>query len=479
MMYQTIVKMNQNMKDQYIFPFLILLAVDFSILSLSFVASYFIRNYTAVAAILPPAHGIIPPLMPYIQLSLFIALLGVVVFDRFGFYAYRIGLDRRVRSSSMIIAITVIYIFLMAFLFNYSGGFSRLTVALALPVSCTSIVFVQHALRRLQFVLVKKGIVFMKTVLIGREARCLDMIQKIQEVHGSQYQILGYISPDENGDPLGKPTSIPLLGDLNALSELLDKKYIDNVIIALTQKENGLVPKLIKLCDERKVAYQIVPDIYDEVSRYIGVNEVSGLPFLPLGETPLCGFGRILKRSMDCLIAAVALIVSSPIIFTVALLIKLDSKGPVFFVQERVGNDGRKFNIYKFRSMIDEAERDTGPKWATANDPRTTRVGRLIRKYNLDELPQFLNVLIGEMSLVGPRPERPYFVDKFKEQIPHYMRRHMVKAGITGWAQVNGLRGDTSVVKRTKYDLYYVQNWSLWFDLKILLKTLTSFKNAY
>ena len=227
------------------------------------------------------------------------------------------------------------------------------------------------------------------------------------------------------------------------------------------------------------MSFQVVPDVYEDVSRFTGFCEVEGLPFLALGETPLSGFGLLMKRFMDCFFAGIALIISSPVMFMVAALIKLDSNGPIFFVQERVGNDGRKFNIYKFRSMIDQAEKDTGPKWATANDPRTTHVGRFIRKYNLDELPQFVNVLCGDMSLVGPRPERPYFVDKFKEQIPHYMRRHMVKTGLTGWAQVNGLRGDTSVVKRTKYDLYYVRNWSILFDLKILLKTITSFKNAY
>ena len=389
------------------------------------------------------------------------------------------GWTAGVRSGSLLVATAVVYIFLMAFLFNYSGGFSRLTVALAVPVTCFTVVFTQHFLKRIQFVLIKRGVIFLKTVLAGSEIRCLEYTQKIQEHHGSEYQIVGFISPEDYEIADRQRSGIPCLGSVKDLRDVLTKYKIHNLIVALSAKESYLVQDVIDICKEWNISYQVVPDVYEDVSRFAGVNDADGLPFLALDETPLRGFGVIKKRFMDCLVAGIALIITSPIMFLVALLIKIDSNGPIFFVQERVGNDGRRFNIYKFRSMIDEAEKDTGPKWATANDPRTTRVGRLIRKYNLDELPQFVNVMRGDMSLVGPRPERPYFVDKFKEQIPHYMRRHMVKTGITGWAQVNGLRGDTSVVKRTKYDLYYVRNWSVLFDLKILLKTITSFKNAY
>ncbi|MBD3265202.1 undecaprenyl-phosphate glucose phosphotransferase, partial [bacterium] len=372
-----------------------------------------------------------------------------------------------------------VYIFVMAFLFNYKGGYSRPTVALAVPVSCFTIIFCQHFLRKIQFFLVKQGIVFLKSVIVGAEHRCLEVTQKIQKYHGSEYQILGFISSEEKKTESFEQKQIPYLGNIGDLPNYLQQHKLDNLIVALSPKESEKISDILRVCEEHKVNYQIVPEFYDDISRNIQVSKVKGLPFLRLGETPMHGFGLMTKRFIDCMFAGLALIIASPVIFFVSLLIKLDSKGPVFFVQERVGNDGRKFKIFKFRSMIDDAEKDTGPKWATANDPRTTRVGRFIRMYNLDELPQFVNVLKGDMSLVGPRPERPYFVDKFKEQIPHYMRRHMVKAGITGWAQVNGLRGDTSVVKRTKYDLYYVQNWSLLFDLKILIKTLTSFKNAY
>ena len=185
---------------------------------------------------------------------------------------------------------------------------------------------------------------------------------------------------------------------------------------------------------------------------------------------------------MDVAGSATALILSSPIMMLLAILIKLDSEGPVFYTQERMGLDGKRFMMLKFRSMRANAEDETGPVWATANDSRRTRLGSIIRRLSIDELPQFINVLLGEMSLVGPRPERPVFVEQFKKNIPRYMDRHREKAGLTGWAQVNGLRGNTSIIERTKYDLWYIENWSVILDLRILIRTMLNFfsdQNAY
>jgi len=197
----------------------------------------------------------------------------------------------------------------------------------------------------------------------------------------------------------------------------------------------------------------------------------------------LRGWKLAVKRTMDVVVSALLLVLLSPFLMLLALLIKLESKGPVFYTQVRVGLDGRPFEMIKFRSMRVDAEQDTGPVWATEDDPRRTRLGAFLRKTSLDELPQLINVLVGDMSLVGPRPERPVFVDQFRQVVPRYMERHKEKAGMTGWAQVNGLRGDTSIVERTKYDLYYIENWSLLFDLKILLRQFVNVfrkdRNAY
>lgn len=466
-------------KDRYAVPLLLLVLSDFLIFSSSLLAAYSIRFFSIVFEWFPPPS---PPYIPnftsYIRLSLFIGVVGVLVFERLGLYERRVGFDRQAHSSSRILGILVSYIFLMALLFNYRGfSFSRLTVGLAIPIACVGMTVQQHALRWLQMYLIRNGILFFKTILVGPLERCAQVNEKLQKHYGSKFQLIGRITtePSTGSDPHW----IPCLGSVKDLPQVLQSSPIDNVIIAMPPDDQQSILKVMETCTAKGVSYRVIPELFDLLSQRISLQEVPALPTILFDETPLSGFGQIAKRSMDILISSIMLIVASPIMLLIALLIRLDSKGPVFYVQQRVGNDGNKFEIFKFRSMIDNAELNTGPKWATTNDPRTTRIGRFLRRYNLDELPQFLNVLRGDMSLVGPRPERPYFVDKFKEEIPYYMRRHMVKSGITGWAQVNGWRGDTSVMERTQHDLYYVENWSILLDLKILWKTLTSFKNAY
>ena len=211
----------------------------------------------------------------------------------------------------------------------------------------------------------------------------------------------------------------------------------------------------------------------------VSIDDLGGLPLLNVRDIQLRGWRLSLKRAMDLIGASIGLVLLSPFMLLMALLIKLDSPGPVFYYQERMGLDGRPFQMFKFRSMRQDAEED-GPGWTTKDDPRRTRIGALLRSKNIDELPQLINVLLGDMSLVGPRPERPIYVEKFRNSIPRYMERHREKAGMTGWAQVNGLRGDTSIAERTKYDLWYVENWSLWLDIKIIVRTIvqTLFGNA-
>jgi exopolysaccharide biosynthesis polyprenyl glycosylphosphotransferase len=214
----------------------------------------------------------------------------------------------------------------------------------------------------------------------------------------------------------------------------------------------------------------------------VRVEEIEGVPFIQVREASLTTWNRILKRSFDILFAFIIILLASPLLLTLALLIKITSPGPIFFLQERVGLDGTLFRVMKFRTMKTDAEKETGPVWAMKNDPRTSSVGRILRRFSLDELPQLFNVLRGEMSLVGPRPERPFFVERFKDEIPKYLDRHRVKTGMTGWAQVNGLRGNAPIEERTKFDVYYVENWSLVFDVKIILKTLRAVlfgKDAY
>lgn len=227
---------------------------------------------------------------------------------------------------------------------------------------------------------------------------------------------------------------------------------------------------------------KVIPDIFELILLKSHVEELDGIPIVDVSHTPLTGWPSLVKRVIDIAGSMVALVLFSPIMLLIALLIKSTSKGPVFFRQQRMGLDGKPFSMLKFRTMHQDAEKHTGPIFSSPGDPRKTRFGHFLRKSSLDELPQLFNVLRGDMSLVGPRPERPTFVEQFKRTIPQYMLRHKVKAGMTGWAQVNGWRGDTSIKKRIEFDIFYIENWSFSFDFKILWLTLTkgSFhKNAY
>jgi Undecaprenyl-phosphate glucose phosphotransferase len=240
--------------------------------------------------------------------------------------------------------------------------------------------------------------------------------------------------------------------------------------------------KIISKCDRSKVSIKVFPDVFQIMATEVSIDDLGGLPLLLVRDLALRGWRLTVKRAMDLVGSALALVFFSPIMMLVAVLVKLDSAGPVFFSQERMGLDGKRFMMVKFRSMRTDAEYQTGPVWATADDSRRTRLGTVMRRLSIDELPQLVNVLLGEMSLVGPRPERPVFVEQFKQRIPRYMDRHREKAGMTGWAQVNGLRGDTSIDERTKYDLWYTENWSLALDFRILLRTAFSVfmdRNAY
>jgi len=261
---------------------------------------------------------------------------------------------------------------------------------------------------------------------------------------------------------------------------LLKEGGIEKLVLVSPSGSEEVLKELIKECSDFNVDFTIIPGIYSVLTTRLRVEVLEGIPMIGIKETPLQGVNLWVKRLEDIIISSFLLLITFPLFLLIALLIKITSRGPVFYRQERVGLDGKPFVMLKFRTMKMDAEKETGPVWATPDDPRRTKVGKILRKLSLDELPQLINVVKGEMSLVGPRPERPYFVEKFKEMIPEYMARHRIKAGITGWAQVNGLRGNTPLEERIKYDLYYLENWSLWFDLKILFLTLFTFhREAY
>jgi Undecaprenyl-phosphate glucose phosphotransferase len=285
------------------------------------------------------------------------------------------------------------------------------------------------------------------------------------------YHVAGFVDDRATGDHIGY-RGLALLGTLSEVAEIAHQERIDHLYVALPPSEHAKVLELMEVASRECIDVKVVPDLLQFIALRARLEDLDGLPIINVNDVPLQGFGAWVKRGLDVVLSASAIVVLAIPALVIAALVKRSSPGPVFYKQERMGLDGRAFTVYKFRSMSHDAEVETGPVWARDDDPRITRIGWWLRKLDLDELPQFWNVLKGDMSIVGPRPERPFFVEQFKHRIPQYMLRHKVKAGITGWAQVNGWRGNTSLEKRIEYDLYYIENWSVTLDLKIMWLTL-------
>jgi Undecaprenyl-phosphate glucose phosphotransferase len=286
------------------------------------------------------------------------------------------------------------------------------------------------------------------------------------------YRVLGFLG--ENDAAAGH-AGLGVIGTIADAREAVERSRADQVYVALPLEDHARLVPLVQGLSNECVDLKVVPDVVQYATIRAALEDLDGIPIISLNEVPLQGWSSMIKRVMDLLVSATALLALTvvPLLPVLAFLVwRYGGKGPVLLRQERMTLDGKTFQIFKFRTMVDEAEKATGPIFATSDDPRRTPIGAWLRRRNLDELPQLLNVFLGDMSLVGPRPERPPFVQQFRERIPQYMRRHRVKSGMTGWAQVNGWRGNTSIEKRIEFDLYYIENWSLRLDLKILILTL-------
>ncbi len=319
-----------------------------------------------------------------------------------------------------------------------------------------------------------KGYNLKHVVIVGKGKLAAEYMQKIREAKELGYHAYGYLASEP--DPVME--DLQWLGDYSQLESVLEKKKPDEVISAVETDDFDCTPQIIAACEKTGCKLSIIPFYADYMSAQPQFDDLEGIPLLNIRRIPLDNLANaFVKRTMDIIGSALILIIFSPLMLFCAIGVKLSSPGPIIFRQERVGRNKKTFNMYKFRSMRVNTEQDIA--WSKKTDSRKTKFGSFIRKYSLDEFPQFWNVLKGDMSLVGPRPEIPFYVDKFKDEVPRYMLKHLVRPGITGWAQVNGLRGDTSIVKRIRYDIYYIENWSLLFDLKILFLTVFGgkFKN--
>jgi Undecaprenyl-phosphate glucose phosphotransferase len=329
-------------------------------------------------------------------------------------------------------------------------------------------------------VLRKRGYNLKSILVIAAGELGQRVIETVESHRELGFRVVGSLTlrPGKVGSQV---LGVPVLGHIKDVDRVLDAHPVDQVVIALPLEEQAAVKSLMEQLALRTVDVKVVPDLYQYITLYGGLEEFGGLPIISLQGDPMEGWSRVAKRVFDICFSLLAIVLTAPLMLVTALAVKLTSRGPILYAQERMGMDGRTFPILKFRTMRTDAEL-AGARMASKEDSRRTPIGTFLRKYSIDELPQFFNVLVGDMSLVGPRPERPVFIEEFKRQIPRYHLRHKVKAGITGWAQINGLRGQTSIQKRIEYDLYYIENWSLLMDLKILVRTaLGGFlsKNAY
>ncbi|MFC1462173.1 undecaprenyl-phosphate glucose phosphotransferase [Verrucomicrobiota bacterium] len=377
------------------------------------------------------------------------------------------------------VAIGVILTVVLAFAAQNEADFARLVIGLSFLTICVLVLLERWILFRIEWNLARHSRRTNRVLILGTDSVAAHIKRALRKEPMLRSEVIGFLRTDLS-EPDGDIPAELIKGTIEELESFVGDSEVDQIILASSSLEHKRMVDLILLCERNLIVFNLVPDLFRIMTSSMDVQSLDDIPLLGTSKWPLDVFWhRLTKRIEDICGAAFGLMISVPAILVAAALIKKSSPGRVFFKQERCGEKGAPFTLYKLRTMRTDAEAETGPVFTAEADPRTTPVGAFLRRHNLDELPQFWNVLRGDMSLVGPRPERPHFVEQFKEDIGRYMWRHVSKPGMTGWAQVNGLRGNTSIEERIKYDLYYLENWSLAFDLKILLKTLVARENAY
>lgn len=457
---------------------ILFLGADLIAVTLAWVLSYWLRFESGI---IPVDKGV-PEIGSYLMMLLFIWVIWAFVFRKMGLYRPMRGV-RRIREVWLLLnanALSILLLLSFTYLLREkSVPYSRLVFvyfgALATIFTLLQRASVRFLLREVR----RRGYNLRYLLIVGAGNVAGDIATRLRLHRELGLQLVGCLS--KTGQESRGPKGIPIVGSYEELSVLIQKLDIDQVMVCLPLEDNALLPEIMAQIGDSLVDVRIVPDIYQFVTLGGEIEEFEGLPVINLRSTQLDGINLIAKRLLDITLGSLLLFLLSPLLLVLALLVKLTSRGPVLFKQERVSVDGSHFSILKFRTMRTDAE-ERGPGWTTEGDSRVTKLGGLLRKWSLDELPQLVNVIRGDMSMVGPRPERPVFIKEFRTHIPRYMLRHKVPAGITGWAQVNGWRGDTSIDKRIECDLYYIENWSLLLDLKILFLTIfRGFrnKNAY
>jgi Undecaprenyl-phosphate glucose phosphotransferase len=446
----------------------------------AFILAYGIRFESGLI----PVYRGYPPLEQYLNLLPFVAVLTPLAFWLQGVYRLRRGRSRVDDFFAVLIGSILAVVFgVLSTLYigaYYAGEqartqgayqVSQLVWALFLVLNVLFTYVSREAVREMLERRWRAGIGLKRILIAGAGDLGRMVADRMLQHRELGFQVVGFLDDRAGGDHIGY-RGLPLLGTLSEVADIAKRERVDHLYVTLPLEEHAKLLDLMEITSREFIDVKVVPDLLQFIALRARLEDLDGLPVVNLNEVPLQGFNAWLKRGLDVVLSLAATVVLAIPFAIIAALVKWTSPGPVFYKQERMGLDGMAFTVYKFRSMEKDAEESTGPIWAREDDPRATRIGRWLRRLDLDELPQFWNVLKGDMSIVGPRPERPFFVEQFKQRIPQYMLRHKVKAGITGWAQVNGWRGNTSLEKRIEYDLYYIENWSVTLDLKIMWLTL-------
>src|SRR3990167_6722037 len=427
----------------------ILFIADLFVIGLSWLFAYYIRFYSGLFTVEKGIH----PFSIYFYLIIPILLIWGFAFKSFGLYrpkrisSYLNEIFDTVKACTFSVLILISITF-----FFRQYEYSRLVFLVFWIMTIISLSLERVLFREVLRYMRRKGHNLRYSIIVGTGSLANDIFNRIELHPELGLKIKGFLSQDKSA--VGSVINgIPVIGTYKDIGKIIIDKDIDQVITALPIEQHALTVELLKDIGNEMVDIKVVPDLCEFMTLRGGIDELDGLPIISLQDTPLYGWNIVVKRTFDIIFSVAAIIITAPIIALISILIKIISHGPVFYKQERMGLDGKKFITYKFRTMMVNAEENTGPVWAKENDERKTTIGTFLRRTNLDELPQFFNVLKGDMSIVGPRPERPVFVEQFKKSIPQYMLRHKMKAGITGWAQVNGWRGNTSIEKRIEYDL--------------------------
>jgi len=449
------------------------LACDLSVTAGVWFAAYFLRYSLWSAEHGVPKLNVVAGELPLLLLLAGVAYraCGMYEVHRLREMPHEIG--RVCQASGLLFVLAITSVFYRRDLYE-----SRLALALFLGLNAVALSVARRVVWRVVKYLRSQGLNYGRAVIVGSGRTGRLVARTIRRNAWTGLGAVGYVDAPGKSEPIG----LPRLGTIDQLGVIVAAHRIDHVFVALPLSRYGELPNVYRALADLLIEVQLVPDLPNLAGMRVRSMEIDDVAFLSLRGNPHYGWRRVAKRAMDIALAALALAILAPWMVLLAALIKLTSRGPVLYKQPRAGLGGRTFGMLKFRSMRVDAERTTGPVWANRDDQRCTPLGRFMRRWSLDELPQLFNVLAGHMSLVGPRPERGVFVERFRRQFPSYAQRHQVKAGITGWAQVNGWRGNTSLRRRLECDLYYISNWSLWLDCKILCLTLwrgLRHRNAY